>query len=479
MAASRSALVSIQSRECSPALLERLAGSTLFPERPLGAAIVTVLGRSDRDLLYVTAPGLADADEQVDYFLDLAAGPAGARPARDRVEVVGVEDRSARWLSTKLLDPDSAVAGGARARVEAFVTRHQRAGGHVELSYFEPSENLERLAARLGIGGDQTAARHIPLGTKAAGRQLLREADVEVPDGTDEQHDLAGLRAAVAELAGRGHRRLVVKLSSTEYGAGLGNAVFTVADGDLARSVLMDPKLSWADFASLIPGSGVLAEELIEGAELRSPSFQGRVDPAGAVSALSTHDQVLAPNGQTYTGSAFPAAADYRADVLAAGLRVGARLRDRGVRGGDYGVDFIVVRRDGGWRTYGCEVNLRATGTKHGLDMVCALLGVRPDAAGRLITEDGERFYTASDGIAAEHYRGLRPAAVIAAVRNSDLHWDQHGRTGVTLHMLGALPDYGKFGAVCVGRSRAEAAELATGLRALVDALAREPVSPR
>lgn len=40
---------------------------------------------------------------------------------------------------------------------------------------------------------------------------------------------------------------------------------------------------------------------------------------------------------------------------------------------------------------------------------------------------------------------------------------------GVILHMLSALPRYGKFGAVCVGRDQSHAAKLMNDLRLLVD----------
>ena len=53
---------------------------------------------------------------------------------------------------------------------------------------------------------------------------------------------------------------------------------------------------------------GGIVEEVIAGAELRSPSVQLRVIPGGAVELLSTHDQVLGgPNGQSYLGCRFPA----------------------------------------------------------------------------------------------------------------------------------------------------------------------------
>ncbi|GGS24784.1 peptide ligase PGM1-related protein [Actinokineospora fastidiosa] len=470
------AVVSVQSRECSPALLERLSGATLFPERPVGAAIVSVVARGGGALFTVTAPGLLDADEQVDYFLRLLPDEDDGRvkPAKDRVVVGGLADRSSRWLSDKLLDEDSAEAAALRARIAEFVERERAAGARVWLSAFEPSENLEQLAARLGVDTDQAEPQFIPLGTKAEGRRLLEAAGVPVAEGTEECRTLEDLAEGVAALAERGHRDFVLKLSSTEYGAGMGNALLRL-DGPLDRAgvlaalptaALVDPKLTWDQFVEAIGRSGAIAEEMLADADLRSPSFQGTI-VGDEVVAVSTHDQVLG-GGQTYVGSSFPADAAYRAAVMDLGVRVGKQLVERGVRRGDYGVDFLAVPDATGWRLVGCELNLRSTGTKHGFVMATSLLDVLPDADGRLMVDGVERVYEASDGISDPRLVGLRPRQLIAALRESPLHYDHRTKTGVVLHLLSALYEYGKFGAVCIAPDRSAADRMMRELLELV-----------
>ncbi|MEV4772561.1 peptide ligase PGM1-related protein [Micromonospora humida] len=483
----RRAVVSVQSRECSPELLERLSGSTLFPERPVGAAIVAVVCRGGGSLLYLTAPRMIDADRQVDYFLGLLPQEPvdGRDPRRDRVVIGSLDDSSPRWLSDKLLDPTNPAATRLRERVADFVATARQAGDEVALSYFEPSGNLQDYAATLGVPGDQADAGYIPLGTKSAGRDMFRALDIEVPVGTPECHDVDTLAEAVADLVLAGRRRLVLKLSSTAYGAGMGNATVDLTDvtgteraevvAEVAKrlpgSRLVDGRLGWAEFAGLIPHAGIVAEEFVGADELRSPSFQGRVTPTGAVECVSTHDQVLGGAGLTYVGSSFPADAAYRATVVEYGLRVGRYLVAQGVTTGDYGVDFIAARRGDTFRVLGCELNLRATGTKHGFVMASQLLDTVPDADGRLFTDtpDGraERVYQASDSITDPSLVGLAPARLIDAVERSPLRYDHTRRTGTVLHMLSALPAYGKFGAVCIGRDAAEAAELMRATRAL------------
>ena len=484
--------ISIQSRECSTLLLENLPGSTLFPERPVGASIISALIEPNGTVICVTAPKMEDAEAQIAYYTDLAATAAGADDAaarealRGRVTVLSLDDSSPRWLSEKLLDPDRPDARAAQEHIAKATAAARASGAAVRLSYFEPSANLERLARELGVPGNQAAARHIPLGTKAAGRRLFEEEGIKVPAGTGECFDIDRLVHGMCDLMARGHRRFVLKLSSTAYGAGLGNALLDLTDlpGNtpaqgaplasvvrerLAASQVLDASLGWEGFQAAIPQAGVLAEEHLAGDELRSPSYQGRISD-GTVVTVSTHEQVLGPNGQTYTGSAFPAFDGYRDVLIAHGRRVGAALMRLGVNQGDFGVDFVAVRREAAWDVYGIELNLRATGTLHAFNAVTGLLGTTPADDGILRTADGSpRAYLASDSITAPAYRGLRPSDLIDLVRRSPLHWDQEQGLGVVLHMLSALPGHGKFGAVCVGADQAHATDLMSRLRTLVD----------
>ncbi|MBH1937514.1 hypothetical protein I5Q34_25135 [Streptomyces sp. AV19] len=488
----RPAVVCVESRECSPELLERLTGATRFPERLAGPAIVHTVCRSGGRLLYVTAPPMVEVEEQVRYYLGLLgeeggalglSGEGAAAARRERVRVLGLEDSSSRWLSRKVLDPGNPHAARLRAEIRDFVAAQARDGSDVRLSYFEPSAPLEEFARSLGVPGDQFPSSAIPLGTKSAGRELLAGAGIEIPAGSGLCRSTGELARAVAELARKGHRKVVIKLDSTAYGGGLGNAVLDLrdvvpADGDvsvgrilaeLPHAELVDAKLNWREFSDMIEESGALAEEWIEDEALASPSFQGRLTASGEAEAVSTHDQVLTAGGQSYAGCTFPADAAYRATVVDHGLRVGRALLERGLRGGDYGVDFLVTGPAGGHRVLGCELNLRATGTKHAFTMVTGLLGTVPTADGRLFAADGtERVYEASDALTDPRWAGLLPSRLIGAVTGSPLGYDAARGTGVVLHMLSALVEHGKFGAVCVGRDRGEARGMMRGLRELV-----------
>jgi hypothetical protein len=194
---------------------------------------------------------------------------------------------------------------------------------------------------------------------------------------------------------------------------------------------------------------------------------------------VSTHEQVLAPNQQTFTGCRFGANDAYREIIAEYCLRVGGALHDKGVHHGDYAVDFIAIRRDGRWQVFGCELNLRATGTRHGLDMATALLGATPDGRGDLHVDGQSRVYLTSDGITSEQLVGLRPGALIDAIERSPLHYRPDRRQGVVLHLLSTLPALGKFGAVCIAESHEAADRMLTELRTLALGLRDSSTSHR
>jgi len=55
---------------------------------------------------------------------------------------------------------------------------------------------------------------------------------------------------------------------------------------------------------------------------------------------------------------------------------------------------------------------------------------------------------------------GAAPADVVAEVDREGLAYDPASATGVTLHLLGALPEHGKMGVTCIAESTEAAREL-------------------
>src|SRR6185295_2604198 len=138
---------------------------------------------------------------------------------------------------------------------------------------------------------------------------------------------------------------VVVKLNNCF--SGLGNVILE-ADGladplPTSKTVFCSPEESWPTYIAKLAEQGVIAEALLQAPELRSPSVQLRIAPAGAVEILSTHDQILGgPQNQIYLGCRFPAHPDYRLSIQREARKIGDALAGQGVVG-SFGIDFLVV----------------------------------------------------------------------------------------------------------------------------------------
>jgi hypothetical protein len=460
-------IVVLPSLSLDPEVLSRISGVHHYEERMLG--MLTLLRLPRTRIVYLTS--LPISETIVDYYLHLLQG-VPTEHARSRLTILSCHDGGPQALTRKILDRPRlveriglAIGDPARAHMSAFAVT-----------------GLEReLALRLGIpiyGCDPDLA---PLGAKSGGRAMMRNAGVLVPDGEEHLRDAQDIAAALAALKRRNPtlRRAVVKLN--EGFSGEGNAMFAFAGapqgGGLeawARERL--PGLAfeardmrWDVFAGKASEMGAVVEAYLEG-EKRSPSAQFRIDPLGAATPISTHDQILGgPSGGVFLGCRFPADAAYRREIQADAARVAEALAARGVLG-RFGVDFVCVREGENWRRYAIEINLRKGGTTHPFLMLEYLTGGVYDAdSGQFFTASGKpRCYEASDNLQSERYRGLTPHDLVDISVLEGLHYDGATQEGVVFHLIGALSEFGKIGLVCVGETPARAGEL---YRRAVDAL--------
>ena len=176
---------------------------------------------------------------------------------------------------------------------------------------------------------------------------------------------------------------------------------------------------------------------------------------------LSTHDQILGgPDDQVYLGCRFPAGAEYRRHILDLALETSKVLAREGVFG-SFGIDFIVVPRGHDLDVYLAEINLRNGGTTHPFVMARLVThGHYEFSSGELVADGRAKFYVATDNLKSGAYLGMMPADAIGALEGAGLAYDQSTRTGATLHLLGALREYGKVGALCIANSYEAADEL-------------------
>lgn len=413
-------------------------------------------------VIYLTSELVAP--DVVDYFLGLLPGidPADARA---RLTLLACHDATARPLTAKILERPRLVA-----RIASLI--EDRAAAH--MACFNVTELEFRLALHLGIPIYGCDPELLHLGGKSGSRKLFRAAGLLVPLGYEDLRDAADVTDALVALkqAQPQLRRAVVKLN--EGFSGDGNAIFRFAGAPAgtglhgwvaARLPHMEfaaHDMAWEEFKSKIATMGAIAEAFVDGAVKRSPSAQYRINPLGALEVISTHEQVLGgADGQVFLGCRFPALDEDRLDIQAMGVPVGEDLAQRGVLG-RFGIDYIAVKEPEGWRHYAIEINLRKGGTTHPFMMLRYLTsGAYDTDTGLFHAADGApRYYRASDNIVSDAYRGLTPRDLFDMAEAHGIRFDEQRQTGVVFHLIGALSQFGKLGAVCVGRSREEAERL-------------------
>lgn len=441
--------------------LEKLAGASRYEERFL--CLLLLLQLPATRVVYVTSEPVSPAI--VDYYLRLVPG-VEPWDARSRLTMLTCRDPSPVPLTEKILArPD------VLARLRACIL--DRATAH--LTCFTATALERTLALHLGIplyGCDPSLGY---LGTKSGSRDVFHRAGVRTPPGYEHLRGDEDMIRALVELK-REHpwvRRAVIKLE--EGFSGEGNAIFSyhgapegAALAAWVRSAL--PKSircvaageDWETYSAEFARMGGIVEAFVEGDASRSPSAQCRIDPLGVTQLISTHDQVLGgASGQIYLGCTFPAESACCPGLHDAARRVAAVLAGEGVVG-RFGIDFVSTRVRGEWRHHAIEINLRKGGTTHPyLTLQLLTDGAYDPATGIYHSAAGQPcFYVASDNLRDPAYAALTADAVISAAARAGLEYDSTTETGVVFHMLGALSDFGKLGAVCIAPTRERAREL-------------------
>jgi hypothetical protein len=444
--------------------LRKIAGVQSYEERML--FLLLLLGDPSIRIVYATSVAVDPAI--VDYYLRFLPDPDDARR---RLALVDAGDPSIGSLSAKLLgDPKSL------ARMKAALGKPEE--GYVLPFNVTPAES--ELAAALGIPLLGPRPDLVRLGSKSGSRQVAARAGVRYLPGAEDLFSVKAVAAAIADLqAVRPEAEAVVVKLNNGF-AGQGNALIEL--GGLTEplpaspTVFCAPEESWESFEAKIEAEGAIVEELVRGDDLRSPSAQLQISADGTIDLLSTHDQILGgPENHVYIGCRFPARPDYRPAIQREALKVAEVLAAEGVVGA-FGIDFLVSGGAGGVAPGGdtvtlSEINLRIGGTTHPFWMARLATGGEYDASsGELRVGSGTRCYMATDNLKSPSLVGSSPADVIATVDRSGLAFDPATATGVTLHLLGALPGHGKMGVTCIAETTEQADEMYQDLLAVLGA---------
>jgi hypothetical protein len=450
--------------------LAKLHGASHYEERLLCMLMLLRLPRAN--LVYVTSQPISPTI--IDYYLHLLPGVPD-RHARRRLTLLSCHDGSNMPLSHKLLSRPRLIE-----RVRAAIPN--RAAAH--LTCFNATPLEQALAVQLGVPlyACDPALGH--LNTKSGSREVFRRAGVRIPVGFENLRDANDIVQALTELRRQCPqlRRAVIKLD--EGFSGQGNAQFSFDNApsgidlagwirnELPRRIQFEARSeTWDRYQSQFAELGGITEAFLEGEEVRSPSVQCRIDPLGEISIISTHDQVLGgPSGQVFLGCTFPADTVYCREIQNAGHRVAEVLREEGVLG-RFAVDFVSTRKGDCWENSALEINIRKGGTTHPYLMLQFLTDGNYDpACGQYFTPMGQpRYYYATDNIENPGYVGITPDDLIDIAVTHKLHFDAATQQGVVFHLIGAMSEHGKLGAVCIGESHARARKYYRDTLAVLD----------
>jgi hypothetical protein len=430
--------------------LRKIVGIGYYEERLL--FLLLLLRRPGVKIVYLTSMPVEEA--VVDYYLGFLPDPAGARA---RLHMLAVGDPAPRSLTAKLLDHPE-LLDRVRELCEG--------PGGAFVQPFNVTADEQELAERLGLPLYGPPAALASLGSKTGSRRVARLAGVPVLNGAEDLRSVEAVEDAARHLQRRAVPpvdAVVIKLN--DGFSGQGNAVVFLQgmNGSLLDSpvVFCAEEESWSSFAAKIAEGGAVVEELLAAPDMVSPSVQLRILPGGTPLVLSTHSQVLGgPNRQVYLGCRFPAEPSYRDQIQAAAERVGRLLAARGVIG-YFGVDFFVVPQGTRQQVYLAEINLRVGGTTHPFGMASLVTdGSYDTASGHLVAGGRAKSYLATDNLKSARLTGRQPQEVIDQVARLGLAYDHRRRTGATMHLLGALREYGKMGVTCIGDTEDEARQL-------------------
>jgi hypothetical protein len=351
------------------------------------------------------------------------------------------------------------------------------------LRCYNPTADERKLAVALQVPLFGSGEKFDYVGTKSGGRKVFSSAGLALIPGTGYIKSFSDLTVAMAKLIKNYplRKRLIIKLD--KGASGRGNCIFNheqlLLDNDLEVSAQTEVN----KLASLIKNQfkkycqfelttetpenyvkefnriGGIVELYIKGEIKFSPSVQLAISVQGTPSIVSTHEQILGGlESQKFLGCAFPSLPDHRKSIVQEAKKVAIWMAKKGMIG-NFGIDFIVNRDTPKDKpeVYPIEINLRKGGTTHPFRIAHYLTKSKYKADGLLYSGKTPIYYLSRDLIENKEYKKISANELIELVKGSKIHFNKYSKRGVLVFMPGAITKYGKFGAICIGHSSAEA----------------------
>lgn len=444
-------IVIIPSLTLDMEILQKVRGAHYYEERLL--CMLMLLKKPYTNIVYLTS--LPIDPVILDYYLHLLPGITSYH-ARQRLTLLSCYDSSKTSLTEKVLK---------RPRLIEKIKQHIPNGNMVYLSCFNVTEHERKLAIEIGVPIYGCDPDLIDLGNKSNSRKIFKACDIHLPKGFEDlrtEDDIVNALVAL-KLDNNSLNKAVIKIN--DGFSGEGNAVFSYSGANLEnmtawtkselpeRIQIVAEYVSYADFIKKFNILGGIVEEFVEGEIKKTPSVQCGINPVGEVEIVSTHDQITGgESGQVFLGATFPALSDYAVEIGRQGRVIAEKLKQLGVIG-RLAVDFISVWEQNTWKHYAIEINLRKGGTTHPYMMLQFLTEGKYDHKTGVYTSiRGEsKYYTCSDNLQSDAYKGLGPDDLIDIAMCNDLLFNVNSQEGVMFHLISTLSQYGKIGVVCIG----------------------------
>lgn len=366
-------------------------------------------------------------------------------------------------------------------RLLAQIREHVTNPKQAVLRCFNVSAAEQELATTLGVplfGPQQNLLTH---GSKSGSRKIFKAAKLPLAVGKEDIYTMAELITAIQAIKQQRPKLKKIITKFNDSFSGVGNAVLDVSKFPKTNSAaaqyinnhlrLIESGTSRETYLKKLFSLGGIVEEWVDGSNVYSPSVQVKITPDYQVQIISTHEQLFDEvTQQVFLGARYPARKLFRSSLIQQARKIGQELARQAVIG-FCSVDFIVVEQGITYKVYPVEINLRKTGTTHPFQIARLVTQGTVNQDSILHTIAGRRvYYYAFDNITSDLYQGVSPSELITIVRESGLAFDSRTHIGITLHLLGALKKYGKFGVVCIARSPKAAEQLFILLQRVLDA---------